>query len=666
MTLRIEGSHFVDEKGRTRILRGVNLGGSSKVPTTPNGATYNIEGFFNHREVSFVGRPFPLEEADAHFQRLHRWGLTFLRFLVTWEAIEHAGPGQYDEAYLDYISAIIDKAGEYGMICFIDPHQDVWSRFTGGDGAPGWTLEAVGFEMRHFKATGAALVHQTHGDPFPKMQWASNYSKLACATMFSLFWAGNDFAPELTVDGQPVQDYLQSHFIGAMRQVALRMKDKPHVIGYDIFNEPSRGFIGCDDLGRLDADLRYGVMPTPFQAMLMGSGYSQLVDIWDITPIGPMRTDGLQIDPAGQTAWQDEQDCIWRKIGVWDVDEHGQPILLKPFHFATKPDGTSADFSRDYLRPFANRYAAAIREVDPSAIIFLEFDAMGNHPLPQWSEADADNIVFAPHWYDGLALLSKRYISWLGFNVHNLRPVVGYDRKRRSFIDQMAMYKQQAYQNFGGVPTVIGEIGIPFDMHNKEAFRSGDFRAQVRALDDSLQAVERNLLHATIWNYTADNNNTRGDLWNDEDLSLFSADQQKDSDDLDSGGRALQAAVRPYAIAVSGEARQMCFDIDTKVFEFEFMGADTTDEPTEFFVPNLQYPEGYGVHVSDGYVERDVEQQRLYYWHMGAGGRHIVRIRPLHPLQPHRPKNTQRYAILAALSVLMVIVWLSWQQRRKH
>jgi len=50
------------------------------------------DGFFDHRRVSFVGRPFPLEEAGEHFARLREWGLTFVRFLVTWEAIEHAGP----------------------------------------------------------------------------------------------------------------------------------------------------------------------------------------------------------------------------------------------------------------------------------------------------------------------------------------------------------------------------------------------------------------------------------------------------------------------------------------------------------------------------------------------------------------------------------------------
>jgi hypothetical protein len=89
-----------------------------------------------HWDISFVGRPFPLQEVDEHFRRLKRWGFTFLRLLTTWEAIEHAGPGQCDLDYLDYLTAVVRKAGEHGMSLFIDPHQDVWSRFTGGDGAP--------------------------------------------------------------------------------------------------------------------------------------------------------------------------------------------------------------------------------------------------------------------------------------------------------------------------------------------------------------------------------------------------------------------------------------------------------------------------------------------------------------------------------------------------
>src|SRR5438552_8530862 len=167
--IHIEGSHFKDEHGRTRILRGVNLGGSSRVPLKPDGATHVRDGFFEHRTVSFVGRPFPLEVADEHFARLREWGLTCLRFLVIWEAIEHAGPGIYDSAYLDYVYAIIKRADEHGLLVLIDPHQDVWSRFCGGDGALGWTFEAVGMDITTFHEAGVALVHQLHGGPLPRM-----------------------------------------------------------------------------------------------------------------------------------------------------------------------------------------------------------------------------------------------------------------------------------------------------------------------------------------------------------------------------------------------------------------------------------------------------------------------------------------------------------------
>src|SRR5436190_12328881 len=130
--MRTDGIWCKDEAGRALLLRGVNLGGSNKVPFWPNGATYIREGFFDHHDVSFVGRPFPLAEADEHFARLRAWGLTFVRLVITWEAVEHSGPGDYDEEYLDYLVEVVRKANDYDISLFIDPHQDVWSRFSGG------------------------------------------------------------------------------------------------------------------------------------------------------------------------------------------------------------------------------------------------------------------------------------------------------------------------------------------------------------------------------------------------------------------------------------------------------------------------------------------------------------------------------------------------------
>ena len=55
--MHTDGIWFKDEDGRTLLLRGANLSSTSKLPTRPNGATYSRDGFFDHRDVSFVGRP---------------------------------------------------------------------------------------------------------------------------------------------------------------------------------------------------------------------------------------------------------------------------------------------------------------------------------------------------------------------------------------------------------------------------------------------------------------------------------------------------------------------------------------------------------------------------------------------------------------------------------
>jgi hypothetical protein len=621
--MQIDGPWFKDEHGRTLMLRGVNLGGSSKVPY-PHGATYIREGFYNHRDVSFVGRPFPLDEADEHFSRLRAWGFTFLRFLVTWEAVEHAGPGLYDQDYLDYLYAVVRKAEEHGIDLFIDPHQDVWSRMSGGDGAPGWTFEAVGLDVTRFSESGAAIVHAVHGDPFPRMIWPTNYSKLACATMFTLFFGGNDFAPRTTVDGEPVQEFLQRHYIDAIKQVAVRLKGLPNVVGYDTLNEPSPGYIGWPNLKASGGLLRVGDSPTPFQSMALGAGIPQEVEVWSTGFRGMRQTGSALVNPGGAHAWRDGVECLWRKNGVWDLGGDGQPRLLRPEYFA-RVDGREVDLN-DYLRPFLERYARGIRAVDPSAILFLEVPPQ-QAPLP-WDLEAFPSVVHAAHWYDGMTLLMKRYIPWFGVNVDTARFVLGRGRVRRSFVEQIARLKAEAAELMGGVPALVGEFGIPFDLQGGRAYRTGDFSQQVQAMDDTFQALEANLLSGTLWNYTADNDDRRGDQWNDEDLSIFSRDQQTEPGDINSGGRALEAAVRPYARKVAGEPLEVGFELKHRTFHLTFRHDPAVEAPTEIYVPNLHYPGGYRVEVSDGETEIDREAQILVYRHSADREIHHVLVRP--------------------------------------
>jgi hypothetical protein len=622
--MRIEGPWFKDDQGRTLILRGINLGGSTKVPLTPNGATHIRKGFFDHRSVSFLGRPFPLEEADEHFSRLKHWGYTFLRFLITWEAIEHQGPGMYDEDYLDYLVQIVRKAGEYGISLFIDPHQDVWSRFSGGDGAPGWTFDSIGMDITKFAETGAAIVHATHGDPFPRMIWPTNYSKLACATMFTLFFAGNDFAPRTLIENTPIQEYLQTHYIEAIKQVALRLKEFPNVIGYDTLNEPHSGFIrtGFHDNWGL---LSYGMSPTPWQAILLGAGYPQEVSVYKIGITGFRQMGTKMINLNRERVWKDGSDCIWKKNGIWEADTQGVPQLLRSDHFL-RVNGRDVSFSEDYFKPFANRFTHEIRSIKPDTIIFIEsVPGLGEEQIT-WDKEDFPQVVNATHWYDDLTLFFKRFFGWFSIDIRSMKLMLGRSRVRQMFIDQIASIKENSDLKMGNCPTLIGEFGIPFDMKHNHAFISGNFSRQERALDASYCAIEANLVNSTLWNYTSDNTNQRGDQWNGEDLSIFSRDQQTEVQDINDGGRALRAAVRPYARTTAGEPLMMSFNIRSGDFEFHFRHDPIIKAATEFYIPNLQYPEGYDVHVTDGSYKVDMENQTLTYHHTHQHEVHIVHI----------------------------------------
>lgn len=400
-----QGVWFRDAEGRRLLLRGVNLSGSSKFPV--HKATHVAAGFYDTSDVSFVDRPFPLAEADEHFARLRAWGLTFVRLLVPWEAVEHKGPGEYDEAYLDYLLAIVRKAKAYDIACFIDPHQDVWSRWTGGDGAPAWTLDRVGFDIRTLHASGAAFSHQGHiletqgSVPLPQMTWASNHHRLACGTMFTLFFAGRDFAPGLEIDGQNVQDFLQEHYIAAMARVAQKLAAEDNVVGFDSLNEPNLGMVGWHDLRRGSRFLKQGPSPTWFESFQLGEGYATSVAYYNPTLV-PAGTHTLNEQRV--RAWKDGHGCVWKRHGVWG-DASGVPVLLAEDYFKYRNAGgrrVRVCPERDYFVPFVLRFRAAIDAAvrgagQPRLLVFVDRNtstedaSVGQYPrgahLPQHAPA---------------------------------------------------------------------------------------------------------------------------------------------------------------------------------------------------------------------------------------------------------------------------------------
>jgi len=587
---------FIDRHGRHALLRGVNLGGSSKVPATPDGATHRGVDFQAWREISFVGRPFPLEEADRHLERIASWGFSVLRLLTTWEAIEHAGPGLYDEDYLDYFRTVVRKARAHGLLVFVDPHHDVWSRWTGGDGAPFWPFEWAGLLPDCFVPAEAVELNA--------LDWPSNAQRVPCATMWTLFLGGDVFCPEL----RGVQNALQEHYIGALCALAERLADLDNVLGYDTFNEPSPGYVGRGE------DLVRGTR-------FMGDGpksFSPLEHLAAAEGLTVHGTDDRVLNPRGLSIWKN--GCPWRRLGVWDLDAHGRPVFSRPNYFRSV-EGREISAWSDFLVPFIGRLRERLRRAHPSCMLFLQ-GVPGVLATP-WSDPDP-LVCDARHWYDVVMLLRRRFDPDAHPTLGGVR--CGVDDIAAAYQDQLRGLASVSRQTMGGLPVLLGELGIPYEMNGGEGHRTGDYAKHEIALEATYRALDATLLNSTHWNYTADNTHAHGDGWNGEDLSLFSRDDQKAPHELDSGGRGTRAFVRPCLRHAAGRPLRMQFTCASGVFELEIESDPSVGAPTEVFVPRLQYPGEPRIEVSRGRFAHDKARQVLTWDAEGARGPIALRI----------------------------------------
>ena len=626
MSVTLDGASFRDGAGRAVTLRGLNLGGDCKVPFTPNGHTYLPSDFSDHRTVSFIGRPAPLDKIDSHLARIAHWGFNCLRLLTTWEAVEHAGPGEHDEAYLDYYAEICRRAGRHGLRVFVDFHQDVWSRMSGGDGAPGWTFEAAGLDFTKFHASGAAHTmqysynHRLGGrqSSYSVMSWGGNFRRPANGLMWTFFFAGSDFAPDFRVDGVNIQQFLQDHYLGSMAAVAERVAHLDNVIGFDTLNEPGTGYIGR----ALDQPMtRYrGEAWSPLDGLAVASGGCRDVPV---LTLGGHSTNGhATMNPGRISIWLPGYRDPFREAGVWDFCANGEPVALRPDFFQVY-EGRIVGVERDYMVPFFNRVADTIRTSRADWLVFAEIDPLSALAGKGFPSGCPDRTVNASHWYDAAALITKRFSVERSENIHSGVVREGRQSIEDGYVEELAQLKAAADSLNGGTgaPTLIGECGIQYDMNDAEAYsawaagkRSADiWESQTTALDLMYNALDRLMLSSTQWNYTVSNQNDPmvGDGWNQEDLSVWSADQATDRDDPDSGGRAIHGFCRPYARAIQGTAVRYGFDRIARRYELQYVADLTISKPTEIYVPRLHYPNGCAIVINEEAVSLEIRDQIL-------------------------------------------------------
>lgn len=189
-TLLLEPDGFHDSEGRLIYFRGVNIAGNAKLP------------------------PFIPFGEPSWWDLLASWGFNMVRLTIFWEAIEPE-PNLYDRSYLGNIKKMVDEASQRGIYILLDMHQDLYSRWLHGDGAPAWTFpEGVDPEN-----------NDSFGGQFWSFAYTFSSDVRACFTNFF------------------ISAELKKHYKNAWLEVAKCIHGNPYVLGYDIINEPSYGDI---------------------------------------------------------------------------------------------------------------------------------------------------------------------------------------------------------------------------------------------------------------------------------------------------------------------------------------------------------------------------------------------------------------------------------------
>jgi endoglycosylceramidase len=189
--LRRDGRWLVDAEGRAVIVHGFNLVWKRAPYVPPDTAA----GF---------------TEADADW--LARYGFNGVRLGTLWAGITPDRAGVGDPTYRDRWQRVMDLLADRDIWMQLDAHQDQWHETYGGEGVPDWAVR---------RPAPYALLPPVPA-PFPLGYWTPEVS-----TVFDEFWAD--------------RHGLRDGWAAAWRVAAGWWRDQPHLMGYDLINEPWSG-----------------------------------------------------------------------------------------------------------------------------------------------------------------------------------------------------------------------------------------------------------------------------------------------------------------------------------------------------------------------------------------------------------------------------------------
>lgn len=186
-----DGIRIRDSLGRERMFRGINV--CIK--------THSPERFL--KIMDKITEKQSKKNSEMSFESI---GANIIRFGITWAVVEPQR-GKYNEEVISAVRDFINLCGKKGIYVMLDMHQDLFSHYFHGDGAPEWAVKGK---------------YESHA---PFAIWAEGYFYMqGVQNAFYDFWSDSDS--------------LQTDFVKMWSHLTEELKDCSNIIGFDYLNEP--------------------------------------------------------------------------------------------------------------------------------------------------------------------------------------------------------------------------------------------------------------------------------------------------------------------------------------------------------------------------------------------------------------------------------------------
>eukprot|EP00003_Mantamonas_plastica_P024694 TRINITY_DN4650_c0_g1_i1.p1 TRINITY_DN4650_c0_g1~~TRINITY_DN4650_c0_g1_i1.p1 ORF type:complete len:512 (-),score=166.55 TRINITY_DN4650_c0_g1_i1:62-1426(-) len=171
---------------------------------------------------------------EQDLANLEDWGFNIVRLGLMWPGVQ-LSPTEFNMTYLQTMRELVDNMAKHNIYVLLDCHQDLFSPFFCGEGAPDW---AVHVPNNTATFPFPAVFKDIPRDPktgYPEVKVCLELVKTFAKYYFAEA-TGEAFASLYSnVDG------VQTHFAAYWEKVASVFADAPNVIGYEIINEPWPG-----------------------------------------------------------------------------------------------------------------------------------------------------------------------------------------------------------------------------------------------------------------------------------------------------------------------------------------------------------------------------------------------------------------------------------------